>query len=179
MKLRSVTLSLCLAMTLGGLSATPSAYADRTVRFERQNPAGGTTAGSMRNHSGTNGGHYLQRRVVRTDGQDNGRVSGGSAFQTPGGASGLRGGSTYYHADGSVQHASGLAASGTRGSITSRGGYTRNPDGTITQQRSTHLSNAATGNSYQGSTSYDATNGLSHSATCFNAAGDEIACPSR
>ena len=82
-------------------------------------------------------------------------------------------------ADGSVLHQSGVKASGSRGSVNSTGGYTRNADGTLSQNRNTGITNAATGNSYQGSTSYDASNGLSRSATCYNAAGDVIACPSR
>ncbi len=100
-------------------------------------------------------------------------------FHTPAGASEARAGTTYHGADGSVQHSGGLAASGRRGSVTSSGGHTVGADGNVTQSRNTTLTNSATGNAYQGSTSYDQTNGVTHSATCYDAAGSEIDCPSR
>ena len=171
-------LSLGLVLAMSGLTAAFPVSADRVTRFERDNPAGGTTAGVNRYRNGENGS-LAQRRVIRSDGAGNARAVSGSAFRTPGGGSGARGATTYYGADGTVQHQSGVKASGSRGSVNSTGGYTRNADGTLSQNRNTGITNAATGNSYQGSTSYDASNGLSHSATCYNAAGDVIACPSR
>lgn len=179
MKTPVTTLTLCAALGLGGMTATFEASADRAVRFERSNPMGGSTAGAMRHQSGPDGGSFSQRRVMRNDGEGNGRVTSGGAFRTPGGASGARAGTTTYGADGSVQHKSGVTASGARGSMTSSGGYSVGADGAVTQNRNTTVTDAASGNTYQGSTSYNQTSGFTRSATCYDAAGNEIACPSR
>lgn len=173
------TLILSIFLGLGGMAASFQASADRAVRFERGNPMGGNTAGVMRHQTGPNGGSFSQRRVVRTDDAGNARVVSGGAFQTPNGASGARAGTTLYGSDGSVQHQSGMTANGTRGSVTSSGGYSLDANGNATQSRNTTATNAATGNSYQGSTSYSSETGFSHSGTCIDAAGNDIPCPSR
>jgi hypothetical protein len=178
MKTHIRILTLGLVLSMSGLAATFPAPADRFTRFERGNPQGGSTAGVNRYRSGENGS-FAQRRVIRSDDSGNARATSGSAFRTPNGGNGVRGATTYYGADGSVQHKSGVNANGSRGSLNSTGGYTRSADGTLSQERNTGITNAATGNSSQGSTSYDASNGVSHGATCYNAAGDVIACPSR
>lgn len=166
----------CIALL--GLSST-EASADSARRFTRPNAAGGTTAGAVTRHVGPNGGATTSRRVLRTDGEGNGMATGGRAWQTPNGGTGARAGATTHSADGSVQHKSGFATSGTRGSANSQGSLQRDADGNVTQSRSTNATNATTGNSYQGNTSYDSTNGLSHSGSCFDAGGNSIPCPSR
>lgn len=179
MKSSISVLAMCAVVGLGGILSTSSAFADRTTRFNRDNPAGGQTAGVNRYRSGPNGGTAAQRRIVRTDGSGNTMVNSGGAFSGPNGAKGARGSSTVYGADGSVQHRSGMAASGSRGSVQTSGGYTKSADGTIDQNRNTSMTNATTGNSYQGNTSYNSATGVSRTGTCYNAAGAEMPCPTR
>lgn len=179
MKIAVRTLPLCIVLGLTGLTTSLQASADRVTRFERSNPQGGTTAGTLRHQSGQHGGSFSQRRVVRTDEAGNTHIVGGSSFQTPGGASGARAGTTTYNSDGSVQHRSGMTASGTRGSVTSNGGYTVSAEGDVSQSRSTTVTNASNGNTYQGNLSYDQSNGLNHSGTCYDATGKQISCPTR
>ncbi len=179
MKSRINVLTMCAVVAIGGTLSTSSAFADRTTRFSRDNAAGGQTSGVNRFRSGANGGAAAQRRVVRTDGNGNAMVNRGGGFVAPNGAKGVRGSSTVYGADGSVQHKSGMATSGSRGSVTTSGSATKSADGTVTQNRNTNVTNSATGNSYQGSTSYNSETGLSRSGTCYDAGGSEIPCPTR
>lgn len=173
---RSMSVSIILG--LAGLVVTADALADRMTRFERENPAGGTTAGINRHISGENGG-LTQRRVIRSDGEGNGRVSSGGTFHGPNGAVGGRAGTTTFSSDGSAQHQSGMAVSGSQGSVKSTGSATVDANGNVTQSRDTSVTNATTGNSYQGSTSYNSSTGVTHSATCYDGSGNVIACPSR
>jgi len=166
----------CVALL--GLAST-EASADSARRFTRPNAAGGTTAGAVTRHVGPNGGATTSRRVLRTDGEGNGMATSGRAWQTPNGGTGGRAGVTTHSADGSVQHKSGFATSSAKGSVNSQGSLQRDADGNVTQNRTTNATNATTGNSYQGSTSYDSTTGLSHSGSCFDAGGNAIACPRR
>jgi hypothetical protein len=52
---------------------------------------------------------------------------------------------------------------------------TRTPDGDVSGERSTSATGAQ-GNTYQGQTSYSKGEGIEHSATCTDAAGNTIAC---
>lgn len=177
---RSITpLAVCLTIGFAIMATSFQASADRVVRFDRPNPAGGSTSGMTKHLSGGNGGGMTQRHVVRSDGEGNSRAVSGGAFHTPGGTSGARAGTTVQNADGSVQHKSGMTTSGTHGSASSTGSYTVDANGNVTQNRDTNMTNAATGNSYQGSTSYNSETGVTHSATCFDAGGNEISCPTR
>ncbi|MDY0012918.1 MAG: hypothetical protein RBS40_08520 [Rhodocyclaceae bacterium] len=171
-----LTPTLAATLLLGGLSF--NAQADGGRRFIRDNPAGGVSAGAARHRSGENG-RMAARRVVRTDGEGNGVATSGRAWETTAGGSGARGGVTARSADGSIQHNSGIASSGPKGSLNSQGSLNRDADGNVTQSRTTSATNAATGNSYQGNTSYSQETGLSHSGTCFDASGATIPCPRR
>ncbi len=176
MKTSISTLAFGIVLGLSSAIVVSPASADRFTRFQYANPDGGTTAGATRYRSGVNGS-AARGHVVRTDGQGNAYAGSGGAFQSANGASGARAGATYYGSDGSLQHQSGMTASGTRGSVSSNGAATVGADGSVSQNRNSTLYNAATGNSYQGSTSYNQTGGLSHSATCYDGAGNVIACP--
>lgn len=177
---RSLVKASALLITLGFTSLTcTTALADGKARFNRENPAGGATAGMMRSKTGPNGGGFVNGRGVITDGQGNGKFASGSAFKGPNGGSGVRAGTTTHTADGTTQHKSGFAAAGNQGNVSSYGETTVNPDGSVNQSRSTSATNAQTGNSYQGNTSYNNTDGVTHSATCYDAAGSVITCPSR
>lgn len=176
MKTSFSTVALVIILGLSGMTLSSQASADRYTRFQYANPEGGTTAGMARHRSGANG-NMARGRVVRTDGQGNAAAVSGGAFQAAHGARGARAGAIYRSADGSLQHQSGMTASGSRGSATSSGTATVSTDGSITQSRNTTLNNATTGNSYQGNTSYNSTNGLTHSATCYDGSGNVIVCP--
>ncbi len=177
MKTSQKTLNFCIALTIATCSTF--ALADGKARFHRENPAGGVTAGSMGAHTGPYGGRFGGGRMIVTDGQGNGAATSGSAFKTPSGAVGARAGATTRSADGTIQHKSGFGINGAKGSATSQGQTTVSADGTVNQSRNTSVHNAQTGNSYEGNTSYNSTDGVSHSATCYDAAGSVITCPSR
>ncbi|MFT3847413.1 MAG: hypothetical protein QM739_01675 [Propionivibrio sp.] len=138
------------------------------------NVDGGYTGGRFVAAHGANGGEYVRGHALRTDGAGNGTITGGSAFRGPNGARGARAGTTTRLADGGVAHQSAMAASGVKGSVESKGGFTRTDEG-VTQSRTTTATGAG-GASYQGSTSYDKDTGLTHSASCANAAGDGVPC---
>jgi hypothetical protein len=114
-----------------------------------------------------------------TDGQGNGAAASGGTVRGPNGGRAVRGSGTTVNADGTVNHQGGVAVQGQNGSAQSRGGFTRNADGTVQGGRSTTATNSNTGNSYQGQTTYDSQTGVQHSGTCYDAAGNVIACPSR
>lgn len=174
--LRSLIPATAALLVLGSLSL--DVHADGGRRFIRENPAGGVTAGAARHHAGPNGA-MASRRVLRTDGEGNAMATSGRVWQGANGGVGARAGVTTRSADGSVQHESGLAASSAKGSVTSQGGFTKDAEGNVVQSRNTTATSAATGNSYQGNTSYNKDTGLTHSGTCYDAGGNVIACPSR
>lgn len=166
----------CLALTA---MTSPDVSAESVRKFSRSNAAGGTADGSRRVVTGPNGGTSASRRVIRSDGEGNATAGTGRVWTSPNGGVGGRAGHTTVGADGSVEHRSGVATSGAKGSVSSQGSSQRDADGNVTGARTTNATNAATGNSYQGQTSYDKATGVSHSASCFDAAGNAIACPSR
>jgi len=145
------------------------------IRGHRQNADGGVTGGAA--HAGTtpNGGQYASGLRYRTDGAGNGSVVSGGAVQGPDGGRGARAGYTTRSADGSVAHQSGFNASGANGSVQSSGSYNRNADGSASGSRDTTATNAA-GATYQGNTTYNKGDGVSHTSTCTNAAGAVVPC---
>jgi hypothetical protein len=121
----------------------------------------------------------LRGRTTTADGQGNASVtSRGVAAGAQGGVA-TRQGRTTRSADGSASHTGTVSAQGAQGSLQSSGGATRNADGTVTQARSTTATSAARGNSVQAQSSYSKDNGLSRSATCYDAGGTAMACPVR
>lgn len=161
MKNSITTMALCFGLGLASLAEA------------------GSTAGVGRYVAGENGGALTQRRVVRSDDQGNVSKSKGGLVRTPNGGQGGRFSNTVRGADGSVQHQSGMKVSGEKGGVETSGGYQRDANGNLTQNRDTSITNAQTGNTYQGSTQYSKDTGVNHSATCFDGSGSEIVCPSR
>jgi hypothetical protein len=86
------------------------------------------------------------RRLV-TDGQGNVNANANSAFST---------------------------ANGSSGSTSKR--FTRSADGGASGERSTTATNANTGVSYNGSTTYTQGSGFSRSGSCTDAAGNTVTC---
>lgn len=167
-------LGLSAVLTL----AAPAEVQARTRHSVEHNADGSTTAHTGVARSGPNGA-VLRGRTVTTDGQGNASVSTrGAAVGAQGGVA-VRQGSTTRSADGSASHSGSLSAQNAQGSLQSSGGATRNADGSVTQARTSTATSAATGNSVQTQSSYSKDGGLSRSATCYDASGAAMACPTR
>lgn len=126
-----------------------------------------------------NGNSYARGhgKTVNSDGSVT--AASGAGFTTAAGASGARGSTTTINTDGSATHQGGMSTQGAKGSVDSQGSVTYNADGTATGSRTTNATNAANGNSYTGTTSYDSATGVSRQATCYDAAGAVMTCPTR
>ncbi|RIX46072.1 MAG: hypothetical protein D3M94_10170 [Rhodocyclales bacterium GT-UBC] len=161
-------LALCLS------AALPASIQARE-RFVRPNADGGVTAGRLNGGIGPQGGAHLRGRRTQSDGQGNVTSSSGGVFRGANGAQGGQAAQVSRHADGSASRQGGFAASGERGSIQSQGSASRSVDGTVSGQRNTSATGAS-GNTYQGNTSYTKGEGVSHSASCTDAAGNSIPC---
>lgn len=171
------------ALTALGLSAVlalaaPTEAQARTRRSVEHNADGSTTARTgvaRRSPNGT----VLRGRTTTTDGQGNGSVTSRRAAVGAQGGTAVRQGRTTRSADGSASHSGTVSAQNAQGHLQSSGSATRNADGTVTQARSTTATSAATGNSVQAQSSYSKDSGLSRSATCYDASGTAMACPTR
>ena len=152
-------------LTLIGLFVAAAASAQAG---ERLRVIGAQGTGFIAGGSSASGAAYLRGRSVSRDGS-------GGVYRGPNGGTAVRAGQTTRSADGTISHQSGFAAQGAGGgSVQSSGGLTRSAAG-VNQSRAT-TATAANGNTYSGSTSYDPQTGLSHTATCTDAAGNAIAC---
>jgi hypothetical protein len=172
------TLALAF-LTFGLFAGTDAAMAERVrAAGAKPNAAGGTTAGRAAAGSGRNGGAYARGAGVATDAQGNAVGGSAAAVQTANGGQAARAGAFQRNADGSATRQGGFAASGQNGAAQSSGGVTRSADGTFAGARSTQATNANTGNSYAGETTYS-NEGASHSGTCTDADGNAIDCPQR
>lgn len=152
---------------VAALALASSADAQGSVRARGQNGSVGAVAGKK----------GVAGRAAGTTVSSDGTVTRASAsgFKGTNGSRGARAATTSVSPDGSVSRTAGASTSGARGSASSQGSFSRNADGTASGARSTSATNAATGNSYAGSTTLS--NGsVSHSGTCTNAAGETIAC---
>lgn len=127
---------------------------------------------------GPAGGGGVRARGVRQNPDGSVTRASGGAWRTPNGGTSVRGSATTVNPDGSVSRNSAYNASGARGSVTSTGSVYRDSSGNWSGGRSTSATNAATGNSYQGSTTIDPATGKPvHSHSCYDASGALIACP--
>jgi len=136
---------------------------------------GGRTSATLSGARNPAGGAFVHGRTSQSDGSGNASTRGGSAFRTRNGGTGSRTGSTSRSADGSLNHQGEVSANGARGgSLQSEGGFTKDANG-VNANRST-TATGPNGATYQGSTTYDKENGMSHSATCTDAGGNTVAC---
>jgi hypothetical protein len=165
------TVMMTIAVAAIGLSGVAEAREGR-VKARGQN--GVVAAGA-----GPNGGAYARGRGAVQN--DNGSVTSasGAVARGPNGGRGARASTTTVNPDGSATHQGGFVAEGAQGSVASSGSAARNADGTYSGARSTQATSATTGATYKGSTSYDSTTGVTRTATCTDAAGAAIVCPSR
>ncbi len=168
------TLGLSAVLAL----AAPTEAQARTRRSVEHNADGSTTTHTGVARSGPNGA-MLRGRTATTDGQGNGSVTRRGATVGAQGGVAARQGSTTRSVDGSASHSGTVSAQNAQGSLHSSGGASRNADGSVEQARSTTATSAATGNSVQTQSSYSKDSGLSRSATCYDASGTAMACPTR
>lgn len=162
--------SICSAALL----TTLPAHAGR-FRAAHANADGGVTRSFGAAHAGEAASGARGHRLV-TDSQGNAQYTSGAVVNTANGGSFKRAGRTTRSADGSAAHASGFSASGANGTVQSSGSASRDPDGQITQSRSTTATSATTGNTVTSTTSYSSDGGREHSVSCFDASGAAIAC---
>lgn len=130
--------------------------------------------------AGGNYGASTSQRGLIADGQGNVEGRGASAFSTASGGQGWRNRRFSRSADGTATASGQAAATGGNGSTAERSGsFTRSADGSATGERSTTLTNANTGVTLDGSTTYSKGSGVSRTATCKDAAGNTVGCGSR
>ncbi len=148
------------------------------ARGARPNAAGGITAGGVHNTVGPNGAASFGARGLVTDGSGSG-VAGSANCAAGAAGQACRAGSTAFASDGSVVRKGGATVEGANGgSASTTSGFTRNADGAYSGGRATQATGAA-GNTYSGQTTYDSATGVTRSATCADASGAAIACPTR
>jgi hypothetical protein len=146
----------------------------------RPSRVGGRTGhGTAAAAGSVNGNTWARGHTARSNSDGSKTAVSGGAFKGANGSTAGRASTTTVNPDGGAVRQGGFAAQGTRGSASSQGSATRNADGTYTGSRTSTGTSSATGNTYNGSTNYDSANGVSHTGTCTNASGAQIACPSR
>jgi hypothetical protein len=128
-----------------------TAQAEPVVHAQRvanQTAQGGLAARSAGAFNGNNVNAAGNRRVL-SDGDGNVNARANSAFAT---------------------------ANGSSGSTSKR--FTRNADGSASGERNTTATNANTGVTYEGSTTYTKGEGVSRSGGCTDASGNTVTCGS-
>ncbi len=175
-KHRRILILATLLSTLGLAMSTNAAASGRVFAHGTATTAeGGRTSATLSGARNPAGGTFVHGRTSQSDGNGNASTRSGTAFRTRNGGTGTRTGSTSRNADGSLSHQGEITASGARGgSIQSEGGFTRNANDVNTRRSTTATS--PNGTTYQGSTTYDKENGISHSATCTDSTGNTVAC---
>ena len=135
------------------------------------------TNGAVTAVKGPNGGGGVRTHGVRQNADGSVTRASGGAWRTPNGGTSARASSTTVNPDGSVSRNGQYTGTGPRGSVDSSGSVTRDANGPWSGGRTTSATNAATGNSYQGSTTIDPATGKPvHSGTCYDASGAVISC---
>ncbi len=130
---------------------TTTVQAEPVVHAQRvtnQTAQGGLAARSAGAFNGNNVNAAGNRRVL-SDGDGNVNARANSAFTT---------------------------ANGSSGSTSKR--FTRNADGTASGERNTTATNANTGVTYDGSTTYTKGEGVSRSGSCTDSSGNTVTCGS-
>jgi hypothetical protein len=163
---------LGMVAVASALMLTSIAADARPTRSKTSGPNGSVTA-----VKGAKGSSVRGRGAKKNaDGSATAGRTGG--FQTANGAQGARASTTTVNPDGSANRKSARGASGAAGSYSSESDVTRNADGTYSGGRTTTATSNSTGTTYNGSTQIDQATGKPvRTASCTNAAGEVIACP--
>jgi hypothetical protein len=160
-----------IAATVGMIATSTMAEAQRRGRVA--GPNGAVTAAQ-----GPNGGGAVRTRGARQNADGSVQRGSTGAVRTANGRAG-RASTTTVNPDGSANRRSEASASGVRGSAATQGNVTRNADGSYSGGRTSTATSNTTGNSYNGSTQIDPATGRPvRNASCTDAAGNAIACPS-
>lgn len=174
-------LSLILITSLFLIANIANAGSGRVkARGAKSNVNGGTSTGQVTAAKGQNGGGFVRARGTTTNGQ--GQAAGGStaAVNGPNAGAGIRASAFTADDSGNVNYQGASAATGVYGSAATTGGFNRTQEGGIKGSRSTAATSAATGNTYNGNTTYDSSTGnVNHTQKCYNSSGVEIKCPKR
>jgi hypothetical protein len=175
MQLAKTNLSIIAGLIMAAsLSTNAFAFGER---WQHKNAEGGHTAGAVHAYQGENGGEFAKGHRIKSDGQGNVTRSSGAAGSTANGGQYKRTSQSTHSADGSATHQGSISASGSKGSVSSSGSATKNADGSVNQSRTTEITNAQTGVTRDSSTSYTSGQGVSHTATCTDASGASVPCP--
>lgn len=159
-----------------GLLASQAAEA-QVARGHVRLPSGAAAGGQIHKRTGPDGGTLIGGRRAARDGHGN-AVVGGANCATGAAGQACRAGRTTRTADGTVTHRSGVDIDGANGrALTSTGDFTKSADGAITHDRTTSASGA--NGSVTIDKSYATGTGRTRTATCANAAGEVVACPTR
>jgi hypothetical protein len=176
---RLFMLTAAAAVLAGGSTA---AGADGGYSVHRSaNPVGQSGHAVRLGTSGdTTLGSFAGRRTVVSDGQGNAAASTASGFATAAGGQGARFGQMSRTADGGLNaSAQGSVTTANGGSAERSGSYNRSADGSsASRERGTTVTNANTGVTYDGSTTYTKGSGISRSGSCKDASGQVVACGS-
>ncbi len=169
--------------------AALSSFAVDAVHAEGRFHAGGTAVteqGAVSGRGaavrGPNGGGAMRGGGAAVDSQGN-FVSGHGGAATVKDSSGnvkaqgVRAGKTTGTAGNGLQHESGMAAQGTKGSVKSSGTLTTDGAGGVSGVRNTSAQSSTSDASYQGSTTYQKGAGAAHTSACTDAAGTTVSCP--
>jgi hypothetical protein len=174
------TISVACAAILS-FTVMVAAQADPVIHSRgaaAQTAGGGFVARSTLAAQGGSGALGGQRGFV-ADGRGNVSGATGSGFTTASGGQGLRMGKVNRTSDGALTASWDAAASGQNGSADRSRSFTRSADGSAFGERSTTITNANTGVTFDGATTYSKGSGVSRSASCMDAAGNTVACTSR
>jgi len=170
--LNQIALGLGLAVLLnGGLMAQQS----KGGNYVQPNAAGGVSAGSARAGKTVTGATYGRSSGVVTDASGNVAAASGGAVKTANGATAARGSRTTRVAGGGVNRTSGASAQGINGAASTSGSTTVNRDGSISANRTNDVKGVK--GSYTGATTYATGQGLTHTKTCKDPAGNVVPCP--
>jgi len=169
----------CFIMLVSSLLVINSVHAGGRFKAKgtKSNASGGVTSMRASAAKGQNGGGYMHGRGTTTNGQGQAVGGGATAVKGPNGGKGIRAGSYTADSSGNVNYSGAAAATGVNGSAATSGGFSRGSDGSLRGSRST-TATATNGSSYTGTTSYD-NNGVNHSQSCYNSAGQAIKCPTK
>ncbi len=161
-----------MAAAVAALMITSVAADARPKRAKASGPNGSITAVQGVNGSG------VRARGAKQNADGSVTTGRAGAFKTANGAQGGRASSTTVNPDRSANRVSKRGASGEAGTYSSSSDVTRNADGSYSGGRTTTATSNSTGTTYKGSTQIDPATGKPvRTASCTNAAGEAIACP--
>lgn len=171
--LKAVLLIVTLSFTVVSVANAGGRVKARGTTNNQSGGVSTATASAGKNSQGA----YARARGVTTDGQGNASGGGATAVKGQNGAA-VRGGSFSANDSGDVNYHGSAAAVGVNGAAATSGGFSRTQGGGVKGSRST-AATANNGASYQGNTSYETGNGVSHTQVCYNAEGVKVTCPKK